>query len=727
MIKGLIIGVIGLATFLMSNSYNEFNNTEKEQAIVSAVKTMIDYVHFSPKKVNDAFSKQFYTNYIKNLDGMKRFLTQGDIDQLKKYETELDNQILAGNLEFFNLSNTLIDNGINKTKGFYEEILETPFDFTIDDKIELDPEKRKYAADDLELKEQWRKYFKYDVLVRVMSKLEEQSKLNKDSVDASEIKTFEELEIESREKVKKRYSDVYKRMAKVERADRFEVYVNSFVNLFDPHTEYFSPKDKEDFDIRMGGKLEGIGARLQSDGEFTKIINIIPGGPAWKGKELEDNDIIQKVAQEGSDNYVDLTGMRIDKVVTYIRGKKGTKVKLEVKKPDGSIKIIEITRDEVILEEGKAKSVLLGYKSAIGSNEIASVNSSKIQEANDSITVIDNIGFIRLPSFYSDFKSRDGDNCSKDIKKELEKLKDKNVKGIILDLRFNGGGSLKDVITMAGFFIEKGPIVQVKPGKEEPYVHSDTDSSVEYDGPLVIMVNEMSASASEILAAAMQDYKRAVIIGSKASFGKGTVQRFFDLDNLIRGSSDIKPIGNLKVTTQKFYRINGGSTQLKGVESDIVLADRYQYMDVGERDYDDALPWDKIEPLNYDQDVFKLRHMDELIQRSKSRILKDSAFIYIDENAKKIKAYSEKTIFPISIEKYKIWKAERKKDDAHFKGKLNKIINEIEVKNLEVDMPRIQIDSSRIGRNDNWLKNIQKDQYIKEAIFVMKDIIELEK
>lgn len=716
MLKGIIIGIIGLATYLWSGGYTSFDTTEKEQAIIYTVKNMVDYVHFSPKKMNDKFSVQFYDDYIKNLDGMKRFLTQKDIDQLKIYREDLDDQILKQDLTFFDLSINLVNQGIVKTKNFYSDLLDTPFDFSKKDHIETDPKKRSWAKDDEDLKIQWRKYFKYDVLSRIMNKIEDQEKslkLKDSLADDIEIKTFEELEKESREKVKERYSDMYKRFEKIERADRFEVYVNAFANLLDPHTSYFSPKDKEDFDIRMRGKLEGIGARLQTDGEFTKIVNIIPGGPAWKGKKLEPNDIIQKVAQEGSDKYVDLTGMRIDKVVTYIRGKKGTKVKLEVKKQSGAIEIIEIIRDEVIIEEGKAKSVILDYNYP--------------DKNGIEAKVIENIGFIKLPAFYSDFKAKGGSNCSIDIKKELNKLIAQNVKGIILDLRFNTGGSLRDVITMGGFFIEKGPIVQVKPGKEKPYVHSDNDSSVEYDGPFIILVNEMSASASEILAAAMQDYKRAVIVGSKATFGKGTVQRFFDLDNMIRGANDIKPLGNLKVTTQKFYRINGGSTQLKGVESDLVLPDRYKYLDVGEREYEHALPWDKIKPLDYMQSVFRIEHMDEIKQRSMERVKIDSSFIYIDQNAKKIKEYSEKTIIPLSVEDYKTWKEDREKQDDFFDSKLGKTIPQLQVKNLDVDLPHIQLDSSRIGRNESWLKNIKKDQDIKEAIFVMKDIIELEK
>lgn len=713
MLKIIIIGLIGLSSLFVGNYYNSFETTEKEQAIVYTVKSMVDYVHFSTKKMNDDFSKQFYQDYINNLDGLKRFLTQEDIDKLKFYENDLDDQILEQNLEFFDLSYELINKGIEKSKGFYSELLDEPFDFSIDQKIELDPEKRKWVKNTEEMKVQWREFFKYDVLIRVANKIEEQKK-NEVSDSTKEIKTFEEIEKESRDKVKKSYKDMYKRMDKIERADRFEIYVNSFSNLFDPHTQYFSPKEKEDFDIRMGGKLEGIGARLQTDDEYTKIITIIPGGPAWKDKRLEPNDLILKVAQGDSDDFVDLVGMRIDKVVTYIRGKKGTKVRLEIKKSDATIKIIEIIRDEVIIDAGKAKSVIVGY------------NKNQDTIKSEPSIIEDNIGFIRLPSFYADFSSKDGNGCSKDIKKELEKLKDKNVKGIILDLRYNGGGSLKDVITMAGFFIEKGPIVQVKPGKEKPYVHSDDDKSVVYDGPLVIMVNEMSASASEILAAALQDYKRAIILGSKETFGKGTVQRFYNLDNMIRGSSDVKPLGDLKVTTQKFYRINGGSTQLKGVESDIVLPDRYKFMEVGEREYDHALSWDKISPLTYDQNAYKLTKTDEIVKRSLLRTISDSAFIYIEQNAKKIKEYSDNTLVSLNMNDYKKWNEIRKQDDDFFKSKLYKTIPEIEVNNLEVDMPHIQMDSSRIGRNEDWLKNIKKDQYIKEAVLVVRDIIELE-
>ena len=700
MLKGLIVGLVAMVALFFGNQYKSFNSGEQEKAIVYTVKNMLDYVHFSPQKLNDDFSQKIYEKYLNDIDGLKRFLTKEDIARLEPYKYQLDDQLRESNLEFFDLSYNIINASIDKVRNYYKEILDTPFKFDTDEKLELDPEKRTWPENDNELKEVWRKFLKYEVLTRVASKLEDQEKSKSDTV---KILSFEEIEKDSRSKVLKIYNDMFDRIKKLRRSDRFEVYINAFANLEDPHTEYFSPKDKEDFDIRMGGKLEGIGARLQADGDFTKVVSIIPGGPAWKGKELEPKDLILKVAQGDSEDFVDLTGMRLDDVVRLIRGKKGTKVRLEVKKPDATIEIIEIIRDEVIIEETKAKSIIVGLK-----NEI------------------DSIGFIRLPSFYSDFKS-DGNNCADDIKKELNKLNDKNVKGIILDLRYNGGGSLRDVIKIAGYFIEQGPVVQVKPGKEKPFIHKDNDIDVVYNGPLVILVNEMSASASEIMAAAMQDYDRAIIIGSKATFGKGTVQRFFDLDNMIRGADDVKPLGNLKVTTQKFYRINGGSTQLKGVESDIVLPDNYMYMDVGEREYKNAMPWDKIENLDYSQNVFVLNKKDEIINRSKKRIEQDTVFTYIKENAMRMKQYSDSTSVSLNLDTFKKQKDERKKRDDFYKKRLNTEIPSMTVENLDVDLPHINIDSARIARNDEWLKNIKKDEYIKEAINVVKDIVELEK
>lgn len=696
MIKGLIIGFIGIAALFIGNKTISFDHPEKEQAIIKNVKDALNMVHFSPQKINDEFSVKFYDEYLKNLDGAKRFLTENDVKALEAYRYQLDDQLLNNELTFFNLSNELMEKAFQKTRSFYASLLEKPFNFENNETLEMDPDKRPWAKDDEELKDLWRKIFKYEVLTRVHSELEGQkNSTKKDSIN----KTFTEIEKEARGRVLKIYDDMFDRLKKVKREDRFDLYVNSFSGLFDPHTEYFSAKEKEDFDIKMQGKLEGIGARLQTDKEYTKIVEIIPGGPAWKNKELKANDLILKVAQGDSDEYVDLTGMRIDDVVSLIRGKKGTKVKLEIKKPDGSTKIIQLTRDEVIIDETKAKSVLVSN----GNN--------------------DEIGFIRLPSFYSEFKS-DGNNCADDIKTEIEKLKEKNVKGIILDLRYNGGGSLPDVVKISGYFIEKGPIVQVKQTGERPYVHNDTDSEVLYDGPLVVLVNEMSASASEILAAAIQDYNRGIVLGSKATFGKGTVQRFFDLDNMISGGNGIKPLGNIKITTQKFYRINGGSTQLKGVESDIELPDNYMYMEVGEREFPNAMPWDRINPLTYQQNIWNISSKDEIVKRSKARINSDSVFVKIDENAKKLKEYSDKTIVSLNLKKFSEDSKKRKELDEYFSKYIDREIQSVTVKNLEIDLADIKMDSSRIARNEEWLKNIKKDYQLKEALAVIRDLNE---
>ena len=308
------------------------------------------------------------------------------------------------------------------------------------------------------------------------------------------------------------------------------------------HTGYFEPIDRENFNIGMSGKLKGIGARLTTDGDFTKISEIIVGGPAWKKGELEKDDLITKVAQDVDDEPVDLTGMVLDDVVQLIRGEPGTTVYLWVKKADGSVEEISIVRDVVVIDESYAKSLIL-----------------ESEDENE------NVGYIRLPRFYGDYQNRDGRQCSDDIRKEIEKLQDENVKGIILDLRNNGGGYLSEVVKMSGLFIEEGPVVQVKNRGRKPHVLNDEDSRVQYDGAVVVMVNQFSASASEILAAALQDYGRAVIVGTATStHGKGTVQRFWDLDNAIQGHTEIKPLGSIKLTIQNYYRVNGGFCSVEG-------------------------------------------------------------------------------------------------------------------------------------------------------------------
>ena len=671
-------------------------NEAKESLIMKGVLSALDQLHYEPIKLNDELSERAYNSYLDRLDGGKRFLTQKELARLSTYKYQLDDQFKEGSLEFFNLSLEIIESAIERPATWYPEILDSPMDFKVNEEYIMNPEDEKYCRDETALKDRWRQMLKYEVLTKLHRKVEEQEK--NDSIQVK--KTFEQLEQDAREEVKKIFDGWYNRIKSLRRSDRFSDYVNSMTELYDPHSNYFDPKDKEDFDINMSGRLEGIGARLQSDGELTKVESVVPGGPAWKQKELEQNDQILKVAQLGEEP-VDIRGMRIDDVVKLVRGKKGTKVILTVRKPDGSQKDITIVRDEVILDEGLAKSAVL-----------------------DHSEIIDNIGYIKLPRFYADFERKDGNSCAKDVANEIEKLKRKNVKGIILDLRNNGGGSLKDVIDMSGLFIENGPIVQVKSRDQRPQVLSDSDKNVQYTGPLIVMVNTFSASASEILAAALQDYNRALIVGSNNTFGKGTVQRFYDLDRMMRGGNEFKPLGDIKLTMQKFYRINGGSTQLRGVTPDIILPDPYMFLNIGEREYDHPMEWSEIDPLTYNQNAFKVKNMDVIKAKSQSRISQDTSFVLIQENAKRLKEQRDQKSVPLNYDKYHAMIKQREAEAKKYEHIMKHEIKQLSAKNLEEDLASIQIDESKVARNNSWLESLRKDIYIQESLALIKDMMQ---
>lgn len=674
-------------------SLPKIDNSEKEAVLMQTMLSGLEQLHFRPVVLDDDFSKRVYDLYLDRIDNGRRWLTQEDIDQLAKYKLEIDNQAEMGTYAFFNLAEERLNAGIKKAEGYCKEVLAEPFDFDLKEKIELDGDKKEFAKDDEGLKDYWRKSMKYEVMNRLFDKLEAQEKLE----EGEEKKTRAELEKEVVEAVVEMYDDIFERLGKLRRSDRLSDYLNAITNVYDPHTGYFEPKDKENFDISMSGALEGIGARLQTDGDYTKVSEIVPGGPAWKQKELEPNDLITAVAQ-GDEEPVNVTGYRIDDVVKLIRGKKGTEVKLTVKKVDGSITVISIIRELVITDESYAKSVILDFPGKAK-----------------------NVGYIKLPRFYADFNRRGGRSCFEDVAKELDKLKAENVSSIVLDLRNNGGGSLRDVVKMSGLFIEDGPIVQVKGRDRAPEVLEDHDSKVQYDGKLIVMVNQFSASASEILAAALQDYGRAVIVGSKSTFGKGTVQRFIDLDRAIRGYNEIKPLGNIKLTIQKFYRVNGGSTQLKGVESDIVLPDRYHYIEVGERDHDYPMEWNKIDEVDYDKAVADLSGMESWKAASAARIAKDKTFQLILENAERLKDSREDTDYSLNLKNYS---AEMEKLEAEAK-KYEDMYPEIEglsVRNMQVDLEFINEEESRQARNDDWIKSIKKDVYINEVLSILRDM-----
>jgi len=421
----------------------------------------------------------------------------------------------------------------------------------------------------------------------------EMQKKAKEKNDTVRIKNFEELEKSARAKVLKQNNDYFRRMGQLERKDYFALYLNAINGSYDPHTSFFPPKDKEDFDIRMSGQLEGIGATLQQKDEYIKVVNIVPGSPSWKQGELKAGDLILKVAQ-GDDEPLDLIGMRLDKAVKFIRGKKGTTVKLTVKKVDGSTKVISIIRDVVVIEATYAKSVIVTTK-----------DTHK------------RIGYIYLPSFYVNFNKKGGGRRSADdVLKEINKLKTEGVDGMIIDLRNDGGGSLQDVVTMGGYFIKKGPIVQVKQKGKKAETLSDTDPKIQYDGPLAIMVNSNSASASEIFAAAMQDYGRGIIIGEQ-SFGKGTVQNLIDLNRFMPTKD--KKLGKLKITIAKFYRITGSSTQKLGVMPEIEFPS-IPRTDFGEASRPSALKWDQIRTAKFREYDELSKYFPTLLKKHQERI-----------------------------------------------------------------------------------------------------------
>jgi carboxyl-terminal processing protease len=693
------------ALLILCMGFCQANYTEgsgKYTLISKAINETIRTMHYSPKELDDKFSESVFDEYIKRLDYFKRFLLKSDLDMLEKYKDKIDNEISESSLEFFEATNDLIVKRIKEAEAYYTEILAKPFDFKVDEEYIIDPKDYDFAKTAKELKEYWRKTLKYEVLARLTGDLEMQEKAieNKDTI--LKIKPFDSLEKNAREKLVERYKSYFHRLEQNTEDDRFADYMNSIAMVNDPHTNYFPPKDKEDFDISISGSLEGIGAILTQKDEFVKVESVVPGGPAYKQGELKPGDLILKVAQ-GTAEPVDVVDMRLDDAVRLIRGKKGSEVRLTVRKPDGKVTLVKITRDVVYREDAFAKSSVIESQSGIGK-----------------------IGYIRLPSFYMDFNNYNGRRSSVDMKEELKKLNKEGIQGLVLDLRDNGGGSLQDAVDIAGLFIESGPVVQVSSKSGSPLVLKDNDPSVYYGGPLVILVNEHSASASEILAAAMQDYGRAVIVGDKSTFGKGTVQRFTALPNAYYNSTEQQESGELKITIQKFYRINGGSTQLKGVVPDVILPDEFNYIDQGEREMDYAMQWDKIRPAEYNTFPLMSRLMDFIKEGSRNRVQSDEQFKLIEENALRFKKLRDIKSYTLNMKKFREQRtidiAEAKKFEDIGKKEFS-----FKLANPKADLVQIESDSTFKSKNEAWFKSLKTDLYLNESINILNDMVVLAK
>lgn len=692
----ILIAVLCLSVTLFAFKINADKTTNpdpnKDKMLLELLAFVIEKGHYSPPVIDDAFSKGIFKDYIEALDPSKRFFLQSDIEEFKQYELMLDDQFINKDLTFFNLTYTRLMKRMEESKKRYKTILAQTFNYNVDETFNADYEKIPYAGNVAEINERWRKQIKLSTLSSLVTKQKlEEDKKKKDS--AYKMKSFEELEKETRESSLKSLDDNFSLIKDLNKGDWFSVYVNAIMSRFDPHTSYFAPEEKDRFDVNISGKLEGIGARLTKKNDFTQIDELISGGPAWKGKELESGDLILKVGQ-GNTEPVDVVGMRLDDVVKKIKGHKGTEVRLTVKKVDGTIKVISIIRDVVEIEETYAKS------------SIVERNGLKY-------------GVIYLPKFYIDFENKDGRDAGKDIALEVERLKRENINGIVLDVRDDGGGSLSTVVDIAGLFIEEGPIVQVKSAGRKKEVLYDKDKKIEWDGPLVIMVNSFSASASEILAAAIQDYKRGVIIGSKQTYGKGTVQTVIDLNQFVR-NSEYGDFGALKATAQKFYRINGGSTQLEGVKSDIVMPDRYSYLKMGERDIDNAMPWDKIDQAQYN--VWNSnQNFNQAIANSRLRIAQNPQFKLIEDNAKWIDVKSKENTYSLNINSFKETQSQVESEGKKYKP-ITDYKNNLVFKSLPYEQAEMLKDPALKEKRGVWHQALSKDVYVEEALNVLDDL-----
>ncbi|MGV3529182.1 MAG: carboxy terminal-processing peptidase [Flavisolibacter sp.] len=669
------------------------NPPSKYEKILGIVGSILTQGHYSPKEINDEFSKKVFNQYFEDLDPEKNIFLKQDLTSLQKYATAIDDEIKGAPVQFFAEAGKVFDTRVDEAAGIYKAILAKPFDFSVNETYTTDPQKKSFPATDAERRDAWRKYLKFLTLQRFVD-MQEARESNKGKEGAPAYKDDATLEKEARQKVSDamdRRFEHYK--AKFNEDEKFTMFVNVITNLMDPHTEFMPPLDKRYFDEMLSGSFFGIGAQLQYDEGNIKIASVLPGGPAAKSGQVDAGDLVVRVAQ-GADTAVEIVGYNVEDAVKIIRGKKGSEVRLTLRKKDGQLKNVNLIREEIVQDE-------------------AYVRSAVINQDNGKI------GYIFLPEFYANFDNPNKPRSGNDVAKELVKLKQENVDGIVLDLRNNGGGSLYDVIQIAGLFIDKGPVVQVRDRQGKPQVMDDRDPTVLWDGPLVVMVNEMSASASEILAAAIQDYGRGLVIGSTSTYGKGTVQRPIGLDpqNFMNTNSEL---GSLKLTLQKFYRINGGSTQMHGVASDIVVPDYMEYLKLRERENPNALPWDEVKKADYKKWT-PTYNPEQVKQTAATRIAADSVFRKLKNDSQVIGKQSERE-YSLQINKYK-QDQKQMRDVMKDVEQLIKMETPMQIAFLKQDESKYYSeDKDKTERYKQWLTNISKDIYVDEAVKVINDM-----
>ncbi|OBP42268.1 tail-specific protease [Riemerella anatipestifer] len=678
------------------------NDNEKMQTIMMSVRNTLSYLHYSPKPINDAYSQDVYNKYFEKIDPFKRYFLKSDMQEFEKHKTKLDDYLNQGDLTFYKLTTDRLYQRMEELDGITQEIFSKPIDLNEDEVLVLEPKDKESPVDKADLAKEWKRYIKYNILqeMEVMSNREERRKKLKDSLIANKLKDTvtlkilspEEKKIKATEEIKDLMSNMFKRFQKRKKMDWFSVYMNAYTEVFDPHTNYYSPKDKEDFDVQFKGSFIGIGAVIQEKkgGIFLGALTV--GAPAWKSKQLTEGDKILKVKPSPNEEAINANGMLVDEIVRYIRGKKDTPVTLTVMKKDGTIKDVTLIRDEVQIEDTFARSLV--------------INTAKGEK----------VGYIYLPSFNADFGDAKGRNASDDVKAEIAKLKKEGVTRLVLDLRNNGGGSLSEVVDMMGLFMNNGPVVQIKDGNGKIEVYKNKTNAPVWDGPLLIMQNELSASASEILAGAMKAYGRAVIFGSPSSYGKGTVQTFVDLNRFLNTSDDF---GALKLTIQKFYGIDGASNQRKGITSDISLKDFFSYAEIGERYQDYALAWDKIgttdfKPLNQ-------INIAALVKRSQERMANNGTYQLLQESAQWKESLDKEKSITINQTRFNDLMKKRKQEIERFKV-LDKYNNGLKFTLHKEEQMRGKTDTTFAHKSDIWLKGLKKDLFLQEGVNVVLDI-----
>jgi len=631
--------------------------------------------HFLSKVLDDRLSDHVFEKYLEQLDSGKAYLLASDVAGFEKYRQKLDDALVRGDLgPAYEMFNVFQHRQVERLQFLLAELgrgLDT-MDFTTDEMLDVERKQANWPADEAELDRIWRQRLKAAVLTMKLN--------DKPLAEIQELLT-------------KRYRNRLKQALQTKSEDVFQLYVNAFAAVYDPHTQYFSPRTSQNFNINMSLSLEGIGAVLRSDDEYTSVVELVPAGPADKSGLLKPSDRIVSVGQGETGPLIDVVGWRLDDVVELIRGPKDSKVRLEViphLAEDSGTRVITITRNTVQLEEQAAQKKLLTL---------------------DNNGVKTRIGIIEIPTFYADFKAiQQGDpnykSTTRDVRKLIEELKAEGIDGLVIDLRNNGGGSLQEADSLTGLFIPSGPTVQVKSANRRPSVYADTDDATAWDGPLAVLVNRLSASASEIFAGAIQDYERGIIVGSQ-TFGKGTVQTLIPLNR-----------GQLKVTAAKFYRVSGKSTQHRGVIPDVTFPEIFNTDQIGESALEDAMPWDMIQPTVYDRGSSVTPLVAQLNERHLARVAGDVDFEYLQALARRARETSEQTLVSLNYETRKAEKA----DSDRWRLDLENALRKAHGKPVLASLDELE---KAAEAEEKELEDPAKDPLLREAANVLVDFMSL--